>query len=130
MASTTFLPLGALRAKLDMSAKVSSVSTGQPLTMVSDSGNGAIIVLPCGDDEIPHYVGGVTPCQKAVAGSVHTLYPGAPISLGGTVVRGDKLMVSGGQFIKATTGKKAICCAASDGGAGDIIQAAPIPVVA
>ena len=33
MASTTFLPLGALRAKLDMSATVSSVSTGQPLTM-------------------------------------------------------------------------------------------------
>lgn len=130
MASTTFLPLGAMRAKLDMSAKVSSASTGQPLTMVSDNGNGAIMVLPCADDVVPDYVGGVTSCQKAVAGSIHPIYPGAPISLGGTVVKGDKLMVSSGQFIKATTGKKAICCAASDGGAGDIIQAAPIPVVA
>jgi hypothetical protein len=130
MASTTFLPLGAMRAKLDMSAKVSSASTGQPLTMVSDNGNGAIMVLPCADDVVPDYVGGVAPVQKAVAGSIHPIYAGAPISLGGTVVRGDKLMVSGGQFVKATTGKKAICCAASDGGAGDIIQAAPIPVVA
>lgn len=130
MASTTFLPLGAMRANLDMSAKVSSASTGQPLTMVSDNGKGAIMVLPCADDVVPDYVGGVTSCQKAVAGSIHPIYPGAPISLGGTVVRGDKLMVSGGQFVKATSGKKAVCCAASDGGAGDIIQAAPIPVVA
>jgi hypothetical protein len=130
MASTTFLPLGALRAYLDMSAKVSSASTGQPLSVVSDNGKGLITVLLCADDTIPDYVGGITPCQKATAGSVHPLYPGAPISLGDTVTKGDKLMVSGGQFVKATSGKKAVCCAASDGGAGDIIQAAPIPVVA
>lgn len=130
MASTTFLPLGALRAYLDMSAKVSSASTGQPLSVVSDNGKGLITVLLCADDKIPDCVGGITPCQKATAGSIHPLYPGAPISLGDTVTKGDKLMVSGGQFVKATSGKKAVCCAASDGSAGDIIQAAPIPVVA
>ena len=130
MASTTFLPLGALRAYLDKSAKVSSASTGQPLSVVSDNGKGLITVLLCADDTIPDCVGGITPCQKATAGSIHPLYPGAPISLGDTVTKGDKLMVSGGQFVKATSGKKAVCCAASDGGAGDIIQAAPIPVVA
>lgn len=130
MASTTFLPLGAMRARLDASATVSSVSTGQPLSMVSDNGAGAITVLPCANDVVPDYVGGTTPCQKAVAGSVHPVYPGAPISLGGTVVKGDPLMVSNGQFVKATTGKLAVCLAASAGGAGDIIQAAPIPVTA
>ncbi len=130
MASTSFLTLGAMRAKLDMSATVSNTGTGQPLTMVSDNGAGVIVVLPCANDTVPDYVGGVSPCQKAIAGSIHPIYPGCPVSLGSTVVRGDKLMVSGGQFVKATSGKKAVCCAASDGGAGDIIQAAPIPVVA
>lgn len=61
MASTSFLTLGAMRAKLDMGATVSNTGTGQPLTMVSDNGAGVIVVLPCANDTVPDYVGGVSP---------------------------------------------------------------------
>jgi len=56
--------------------------------------------------------------------------PALPLLLGGTVVAGDLLTVSGGKFIKATTGKKCLYRAMVDGAAGDVIPGAPIGVTA
>jgi hypothetical protein len=75
-------------------------------------------------------VGGTQQCRKTVAGSIHAVTPGAPISLSGTVAKGDLLTVSSGGFMKATKGNKVICAAAAAGVAGDIISAAAIPVTA
>jgi len=127
---SSYLLLGALRGKLDPSSPVSNVGLGEPLTTVTDTGEGPLILLPCPNDVVPDYVGGTQSVKKVFAGSIHSIYPGAPISLAGTVAKGDLLMVSSGGFIKATTGKKVICAAAAAGVAGDIISAAAIPVTA
>ena len=127
---SSYVLLGALRGKLDPSSPLSNVGLGQPLTTVTDTGSGPLILLPCANDTVPDYVGGSQSCQKVTAGSIHAIAPGAPISLSGTVAKGDLLMVSNGGFAKATTGKKVICAAAAAGVAGDIISAAAIPVTA
>lgn len=127
---SSYVLVGSLRAMLDASSVVSNCGLGVPLTVVTDTGAGPLTVLQCADDVIPDYVGGTQSCRKTVAGSIHAISEGAPISLAGTVAKGDLLMVSGGGFVKATTGKKSICRAAAAGVAGDIISAAPIPVVA
>jgi hypothetical protein len=127
---SSYVLLGPLRGKLDPSSPVSNVGLGEPLTTVTDTGAGPLILLPCANDTVPDYVAGSQSCQKVIAGSIHAITPGAPISLSGTVAKGDLLMVSGGGFMKATTGKKVICAAAAAGVAGDIISAAAIPVTA
>lgn len=121
---------GNLRGRLDPSSTVSNVGLGEPLTTVTDTGSGPLILLPCANDVVPDYVGGTQNCQKVTAGSIHAIAPGAPISLSDKVAKGDLLMVSNGGFAKATTGKKVICAAAAAGVAGDIISAAAIPVTA
>lgn len=125
---SSYILSGNLRGKLDPSSPVSNVGLGEPMTTVTDTGSGPLILLPCANDTVPDYVGGMQNCQKVTAGSIHAITPGCPISLSGTVAKGDLLMVSNGGFAKATTGKKVICAAAAAGVAGDIISAAAIPV--
>lgn len=121
---------GNLVAFLDDSETAPSLGTGQPLVIKVSPTSGPLKVATCPDGEVPALVISQRPASASSTGTVCPVAPGAPIYLGGTVAKGDKLAVDGGAFIKAVTGKVCVCAASSAGVAGDIIMAAALSVVA
>lgn len=111
-----------------------SVGKGQPLRVIPPwnteaSPNVRYNLKICPDGEVPDFVS-MSALGIASPGGIAFPAPGCPVLLGGTVAKGDKLTVSGGKWIKATTGKVAILAASVDGSANDLIPSALIQVVA
>lgn len=111
------------RAKIDPSAMVSSISRGQPALIITDDGNGVITIGPCPDGKTPDCVIGLMGASKTTGGQLVAVSPGCPISLGGTVAKGDKLTPSGGNWGKAAAKDEYQLIASAAGVAGDTITA-------
>lgn len=125
-----YVVTGNLVALLDDSETAPALGTGQPLVIKVSPASGPLKVATCPDGEVPALVVGQRPASATSTGTVCPVAPGAPIYLGGTVAKGDKLVVSKGAFVKAAKGDVSVCAASSDGAAGDIIMAGPLSVVA
>lgn len=125
-----FTQIGTLTALLDDSEPAPALGTGQPVAVMVESPSGPLKVATCPDFDVPHFVIGARPASSTSSGIITPISAGVPILLGGAVMRGDKLMVESGRFVKATTGKVVICAAGDAGASGDTIRAALLSEVA
>jgi len=125
-----FTQIGTLTALLDDSEPAPALGTGQPVSVMVDSASGPLKVVTCPDFDVPHFVIGARPASSTSSGVITPIAPGVPLLLGGAVMRGDKLMVEKGRFVKATKGNTVICAAGSAGASGDVIRAAALQEVA
>lgn len=125
-----FTQIGTLTALLDASETAPALGTGQPVSVTADPTSGPLKVITCPDFDVPHFVIGARPASSTSSGIITPISPGVPLLLGGAVMRGDKLMVESGRFVKATTGKVVICAAGDAGASGDTIRAALLSEVA
>ena len=125
-----FTQIGTLTALLDDSETAPALGTGQPVSVAVESLSGPLKVITCPDFDVPHFVIGARPASSTSSGIITPISAGVPILLGGAVMRGDKLMVESGRFVKATTGKVVICAAGDAGASGDTIRAALLSEVA
>lgn len=116
-----------IKAILDATEAAPALGKGQPVVVTKwpvDTTVDPYTVKTCPDGQVPDYVVGRTAVSGS-AGDILYVGPGAPILLGGTVKRGDLLVVKSGRFVKAGAGDLCVVAASVDAASGDLVAAAP-----
>lgn len=123
-----------IQGMLDAGETIPAIGKGQPLRVVGPwntetAPNVRYAVKICPDGEVPDFVM-IGSTSISSPGNIAFPVTGCPLLIGGTVSKGDRLTVSGGKWVKATTGKVAVFEASVSAVANDLIPAARLTVVA